>query len=150
MKTSTPKPQAPKWLLIDADGMVLGRLAARVSLLLQGKNKPAFSPHQAFGDHVVIINAEKLSFTPAKFRRKTYYTHSGYLGHLRAIPLQRMFEKNPTELIKGSIRNMLPHNRLRPIALKRLHVFKGATHTFEAQKPAPLQLRSQGKPQSSR
>lgn len=141
MKTSTPKPEAPHWLLVDAEGQVLGRLAARVSLLLRGKHKPAFSPHQCFGDHVVIINAEKLSFTPAKFRRKTYYSHSGYLGHLKATPLKKMFEDSPAELITRSIRNMLPSNRLRPISLKRLHVFKGATHTFEAQKPVPTSLR---------
>lgn len=141
MKTSMPKPQAPRWFLVDAEGQVLGRLAARVALILRGKHKPAFSPHQVFGDHVIIVNAEKLSFTPAKFRRKTYYAHSGYLGHLRATPLKKMFEEKPAELIERSIRNMLPQNRLRPISLKRLHVFTGATHTFEAQKPVKTSLR---------
>lgn len=141
MKTSTVKPQAPRWLLVDAEGQVLGRLAARVALLLRGKHKPTFSPHQACGDHVVIINAEKLSFMPAKFRRKTYHTHSGYLGHLRAIPLRKMFEEQPAKLVEKSIRTMLPNNRLRPVILKRLHVFAGAKHTFEAQKPAPTSLR---------
>ncbi len=150
MKTSTPKPQAPKWLLIDAEGQVLGRLASRVALLLRGKHKPAYSPHQACGDHVIIINAEKLSFTPAKFRRKTYYAHSGYLGHLKATPLQKMFEEAPAELITHSIRNMLPQNRLRPVSLKRLHVFTGATHTFEAQKPVAVDLHPQSKSPSSR
>jgi len=116
-------------------------MASRIALLLRGKNKPSFSPHQVCGDHVVIVNAEKLTFTPAKFRRKTYYSHSGYLGHLRAIPLEKMFEEAPAKLIERSIRTMLPNNRLRPKILKRLHVFAGATHPFEAQKPVPTSLR---------
>ncbi len=141
MKTSTLKPQAPRWLLVDAEGQVLGRMSSRVALLLRGKNKVSFSPHQVCGDHIVIINAEKLTFTPAKFRRKTYYSHSGYLGHLRAIPLKKMFEEAPAKLIERSIRTMLPNNRLRPKILKRLHVFAGATHPFEAQKPVSTSLR---------
>ncbi|ALM09435.1 MAG TPA: 50S ribosomal protein L13 [Candidatus Peribacter riflensis] len=141
MKTSTPKAPAPRWLLIDAEGQVLGRLAARVALMLRGKNKALFSPHQLCGDHVVVVNAAKLTMTPAKFRRKTYFTHTGYLGHLKAIPLQRMFEERPVELIEQSVHGMLPRNRLRPQALKRLHVFAGADHTFEAQKPVLTPLR---------
>jgi len=141
MKTSTPKPSAPHWLLIDAEGQVLGRLAVRVANLLRGKHRPAYSPHLIYGDHVVIINASKLKMTPAKFRRKTFFKHSGYLGHLKAIPLQKMFEERPTDLIEQAVRGMLPGNRLRPLAISRLHIFANAEHTFAAQKPVSTPLR---------
>jgi large subunit ribosomal protein L13 len=141
MKTSTLKPQAPRWILLDAEGQVLGRLAVKIAHLLRGKHRAAYSPHQIHGDHVVVINARKLKMMPSKFRRKTYFKHSGYLGHMKVIPLQTMFQERPAELIEQSVRGMLPVNRLRPIALKHLHVFADAEHTFAAQKPSPLPLR---------
>lgn len=141
MKTSTCPPQAPCWVLLDAEGQVLGRLAVQIVRLLRGKHRAAFSPHQVHGDHVVVINADKLKMQASKFRRKTYYKHSGYLGHIRAIPLKKIFEERPAELIEQSVSGMLPRNRLRPVALKRLHVFAGSEHAFAAQKPKPLSLR---------
>ncbi|MDD4628172.1 MAG: 50S ribosomal protein L13 [Candidatus Peribacteraceae bacterium] len=141
MKTSTPKPQAPKWLLVDAAGQSLGHLAAKVATILRGKHRPDYSMHQISGDHVVVINAGKLEFSQAKLRRKTYYKHSGYLGHLKARPLARMAAERPTEVIKKAIYGMLPANRLRPVALKRLHIYAGAEHDHTAQKPVSLPLR---------
>lgn len=140
MKTSTIPPSAPRWVLLDAEGKNLGRLAARVSMILRGKNRADFSPHQINGDHVVVINAGKLSFPASKFRRKTYFKHSGYLGHLKAIPLEKMLAEKPTKVIEKAVYGMLPANRLRAKAMQRLHVFPATEHTHTAQKPIPLSL----------
>jgi len=141
MKTSTPKPQAPKWILVDAQGQSLGYLAVKVATVLRGKHRPDYSLHQISGDHVVVINAGKLEFSQAKLRRKTYYKHSGYLGHLKARPLARMAVERPMEVIKKAIYGMLPANKLRVQALKRLHIYAGDEHEHAAQKPVPLSLR---------
>ena len=140
MKTTTVKEPAMKWVLIDAEGQNLGRLAARVAMLLRGKHRAEFSPHMICGDHVVIINAAKLNFHPTKLRRKQYVRHSGYLGHLRTTSLESMMEKKPTEVIERAVKGMLPSNRLRPTMLKRLHVFADAEHTHTAQQPEALTL----------
>jgi len=140
MKTSTIPPSAPRWVLIDAEGKNLGRIAARVSMILRGKHRASFSPHQISGDHVVVINAGKLTFTASKFRRKTYYKHSGYLGHLKATPLAKMLAEKPAKVIEKAVYGMLPINRLRAKAMLRLHVFAGSEHTHTAQKPVPLPL----------
>lgn len=142
MKTSTVKPAAPKWILVDAEGQNLGRLATQVATMLRGKNKPSFSPHQVCGDHVVVINAEKLAIHPVKLRRKTYKKHSGYLGHLKTTTLDDMMEKKPEEVIERAVKGMIPANRLRPQMLKMLHVYKGSEHAHTAQKPEPLPLHS--------
>ncbi len=140
MKTSTIPPSAPRWLLIDADGKNLGRIAARVSMILRGKHRATFSPHQISGDHVVIINAGKIAFPASKLRRKTYYRHSGYLGHLKATPLEKMLADKPAKVMEKAVYGMLPINRLRAKAMQRLHVFAAAEHTHTAQKPVPLPL----------
>ncbi|MEI8229820.1 MAG: 50S ribosomal protein L13 [Candidatus Peregrinibacteria bacterium] len=140
MKTTHVKPQAPHWILIDADGKVLGRIATKIVMILRGKNRADWSPHMISGDHVVIINAAKLKMTEAKYWRKTYFKHSGYLGHMKATPLKQMMERRPVEVIEKAIYGMLPDNRLRAQALKRLHVFAGTEHDHTAQKPVPLSL----------
>jgi large subunit ribosomal protein L13 len=140
MRTSMPKAPAPQWFLLDAEGQTAGRVAARVAVVLRGKHQPQFSPHRVGGDHVVVINAGKLKMLPAKFRRKTYFKHTGYLGHLRATPLREMFEERPTEVIRKAIFGMLPDNRLRAKALKHLHIFAGSEHEHAAQKPVPFPL----------
>lgn len=140
MKTSTIHPSAPHWVLIDAEGRNLGRIATRVSMILRGKHRATFSPHQISGDHVVVINAGKMSFTASKFRRKTYYRHSGYLGHLKATPLEKMLAERPAKVIEKAVYGMLPINRLRAKAMLRLHVFADASHTHTAQKPVLLPL----------
>lgn len=138
MKTTTVKPEAPKWLLVDAEGKTIGRLSARIARIIRGKHKPTFSPHQLCGDHIVVINAEKLHLPPKKGTRKTYYRHTGYQGNMKVTSLEKMMEKDPTKVIELAVKGMLPANRLRPQILKLLHVFAGDEHPYSAQKPVPL------------
>ena len=138
MKTSTIPVSAPAWYVVDATGQTIGHVAANVAHVLRGKHKPTFSPHQLCGDHVVILNTEKLAVTPQKGRRKTYFDHTGYLGHWRTTSLAEMMERHPERVIEAAVKGMLPKNRLRFQMLKRLHVYRGAAHKYEAQKPAPL------------
>ncbi len=140
MKTSMPKPAEPQWILIDAEGQNLGRLAAKVAMILRGKTKASFTPHQLCGDHVIVINARKLHFHPTKHRRKVYVKHTGYLGHIQTRSLQDMIDKKPTDMIKIAVKGMLPKNRLAQRMLKRLHVSADATHKHEAQTPVSLTL----------
>lgn len=140
MKTSTIPVSAPKWLLIDAEGQSLGRLSAQVAMVLRGKHRPEFSPHQLCGDQVVVINAAKLDFHPTKLHRKEYHKHTGFLGHVKTISLKDLMAKDPTEVIRKAVKGMLPANRLRPQMLKRLHVYAESTHEHDAQKPVPFSL----------
>jgi large subunit ribosomal protein L13 len=140
MKTSTPKPQAPEWVLIDAEGQSLGRLAAKAATVLRGKHRPTFVPHEMCGDHVIIINAAKMGIPAAKLHRKTYVKHTGYLGHISSMSLEKMMEKDPTAVLEIAVKGMLPGNRLRPSLLKRLHVYNDATHDHDAQQPVSLTL----------
>ncbi len=135
MKTSTPKAVAPAWILVDAEGQSLGRLAARIAHVLRGKHKVTFSPHMLHADHVVVINAAKLAVPQKKLLQKTYMKHSGYLGSMRTTTLRQMMDKDPTKVIELTVTRMLPKNRLRPDMLKRLHVFAGAEHDHAAQQP---------------
>ena len=136
-----PKPADPKWILIDAEGQNLGRLAAKTAMILRGKTKASFTPHQLCGDHVVIINAKKLHFHPTKHRRKIYVTHSGYLGHIKTKSLQQMIDKKPEQMIELAVKGMLPRNRLARQMLKRMHVYADAAHEHEPQQPVPLTLK---------
>ena len=138
MKTSTIPAGKPQWLLIDANGKNLGRLAVQAATLLRGKHRPTYSPHQLCGDHVIIINAGKLALPPKKGLRKTYYRHTGRVGNLQVTRLDEMMEKRPTEVIERAVKGMLPTNRLRVQMLKRLHVFAEGEHPYEAQKPSTL------------
>ena len=138
MKTSTIPPSAPAWVLIDAENQNIGRLSTQIATILRGKNKVEFSPHQMHGDHVVVINAEKLAVNEVKKRRKTYFWHTGTLGNLKSESLGHRMERNPVAVIEGAVKGMLPKNRLRKQMLKRLHVFAGSEHDHEAQKPEPL------------
>ena len=140
MKTSTVPVSAPAWYLIDAEGQNLGRMAAKVARVLRGKEKATFSRHQLCGDHVVIINADKMAFHPTKLYRKTYTKHTGYLGHISTQSLEKMLEKDPSAVIKKAVHGMLPGNRLRPQMLKRLHIVTGTEHAHEAQKPQPITI----------
>ena len=140
MKTSTVPTTAPAWRIVDAEGKNLGRLATAVATALRGKDKPSFSPHQLCGDHVVVINAEKLHFHPSKLYRKSYVKHTGYIGHISRMFLGEKMEKNPEEVIERAVKGMLPRNRLRPQMLKRLHVVKGPEHKYAAQKPEALSV----------
>jgi large subunit ribosomal protein L13 len=130
----------PRWFVVDADGQVLGRLATRVARLLIGKDKPQFTPHLDCGDHVVVINAEKIRLTGNKLQQKMYFRHSGYPGGLKEIPAKRLFEQHPDRIVREAIVGMLPKNRLRAHRAKKLRVYVDAKglERHSAQKPQPL------------
>lgn len=130
----------PKWWVVDADGAVLGRLATKVARVLIGKDKPQFTPYLDCGDHVVVINAERVRLTGNKLAQKMYYRHSGFPGGLKETPAKRLFEKNPEKMVREAILGMLPKNKLRAHRAKKLRVYTDAKglerHT--GQKPQPL------------
>ena len=129
-----------KWRVVDADGATLGRLSTRVAALLRGKHKPGFTPHLDAGDPVIVINAAKIRVTGKKLTDKVYARHSGYPGGFRTETLGRLLERRPEEVIRRSVRGMLPRNRLGESMSRRLHVYAAADHPHEAQKPEALSL----------
>jgi len=142
MKTYSTKAADIKrdWHFIDASGEILGRLATRIAGLLMGKHKPIFARHLDCGDFVVVINAEQIGVTGDKIKQKTYYRHSGYPGGLKSINLERMLATHPTRVIEYAVKGMLPQNRLRARMMKRLRIFVGEAHPYQAQvKEAPPQ-----------
>jgi large subunit ribosomal protein L13 len=140
MKTSVIPISAPVWYVVDAEGQTIGGIATKAAHVLRGKHKPSFAPHQLCGDHVIILNVEKLSVLPKKLITKMYVRHSGYLGHLRTKTLGKMMEEKPEDVMLQAIRGMLPRNRLKFQMLKRLHILTGSEHKYAAQKPVPLNL----------
>lgn len=140
MKTSTIPVSAPKWILIDAEGNTIGKVAVKAASMLRGKHKATFSAHQLCGDHIIVINAAKLHLPPKKTLRKTYYRHTGYVGNMRITGLGQMMERKPTYVIENAVKGMLPSNRLAREMMKRLHVFADDKHPYEPQKPVPLTL----------
>lgn len=141
MKTSTVKPSAPAWYVIDADGQTIGKVAVKAATYLKGKHKPSYAPHQLCGDHIVVINAQKVLLHAKKTFRKTYFRHTGFPGGKKIVGLAQMLEKKPNYVIEHAVKGMLPDNRLARDMLKRLHVFAEAEHDYNAQKPVPLALR---------
>ncbi|MEX5216375.1 MAG: 50S ribosomal protein L13 [Nitrospiraceae bacterium] len=129
-----------KWYLIDAEGKTLGRLATRVATLLRGKHKPTFTPHVDTGDHVVIINAEKIRLTGNKMETKTYSRHSGYPGGLKTLTAQHIHDRRPTQLLTRAIQGMLPKTPLGKHMAKKLRVYAGTAHPHQAQQPQTLSL----------
>lgn len=140
MKTTTVPVSAPLWHIVDATGLTIGFISSKVSHVLRGKHRPSFSPHQLCGDHVIVINVEKLAVTPEKGRRKTYFHHTGRLGSGSVKTLTKMMEDSPEKTIEKAVYGMLPKNRLRHAMLRRLHVLKGDQHKYAPQKPKPLDL----------
>jgi len=142
MKTyvATPLDRERNWLLVDAEGQTLGRLATQIADALRGKRKPTYTPHVDTGDFVVVINAEKISVTGAKLHEKMYYRHSGYPGGLKKRTLNDMLERRPEEVIRLAVRGMLPKNRLARKQLTKLKVYAGSEHPHEAQKPQKLEI----------
>ena len=130
-----------KWYVIDAEGQVLGKVAALAASVLRGKNKPTFTPYVACGDNVIIINAEKVVLTGNKLDKKMYYNHSGYPGGLRERTPRTMKEKYPVEMVERAIKNMLPKNRLGRDMYRQLFVYAGNEHKHEAQKPERLEVK---------
>ncbi len=129
-----------EWLLVDADGQALGRLASEVAKLLRGKHKPSFTPHVDCGDNVIIINASKVSLSGNKWNDKTYIRHTGYPGGQRSLTATEMFKKNPARLVEKAVKGMLPKNRLGAEMFRNLKVYADADHNQEAQKPRTINL----------
>jgi large subunit ribosomal protein L13 len=128
------------WFEVDADGAVLGRLAAEVARLLRGKHKPIFAPHMDTGDHVIIVNAAKVVMTADKAGKKLHYHHSGYPGALTSTTYKELLDKNPAETIRQAVKGMLPKGPLGRQMLKKLKVYAGPTHPHSAQMPTPREL----------
>ena len=142
MKSFMAKPETiqKKWYLIDADGQVLGRLASQVAAILRGKNKPEFTPNVDTGDHVVIINTDKVVLTGKKLEQKLYRRHSGKPGNLKEIKYGKLMAERRDFAVMKAIKGMLPKNSLGAAMLKKVRVYKGAEHEQQAQQPQPLTL----------
>ncbi|MEY2403166.1 MAG: large subunit ribosomal protein [Acidimicrobiaceae bacterium] len=142
MPTFTPKPAdiTRAWHVVDAEGLVLGRVATEVASILRGKHKPIYAPHCDTGDHVIIVNADKIVLTAGKAEKKMVYRHSGYPGGLRTQTYANLLEVKPTDAVRKSVRGMLPKNRLGRQMLKKLKVYTGPNHPHSAQNPQPLAI----------
>ncbi len=142
MTTYTPKKSEIEraWHVVDAEGLVLGRMASEVARILRGKHRPDFTPNLDTGDHVIIVNADKVVLTSDKAESKIVYRHTGYPGGIRSTTYARMLDQKPAEAVRQTIRGMLPKTRLGRAQLKKLKVYAGPTHPHEAQKPEPLAL----------
>lgn len=124
-----------KWYVIDAAGKTLGSVAVEAAVLLRGKHKPTFVPHEDCGDHVIVINAEKVVLTGKKLDQKKYYHHTGYIGHMKEVKYSTLMRTNPTFIMEKAIKGMIPDTTIGRQALTRLRVYAGAEHKHEAQKP---------------
>lgn len=142
MKTFSPKPEHINhdWFVVDANEKILGRLAAQLAHRLRGKHKPVFAPHMDNGDCIVVLNCDKIKVTGKKLSQKTYYRHSGYVGGLREITLEKLLVKKPTDVLMLAVRGMLPKNRIGRAMLKKLKIYAGESHPHTAQQPKPLDL----------
>ena len=127
-----------KWYVVDATGYTLGRLASEVAKVLRGKNKPIFTPHMDCGDYVIVVNAEKIKVTGKKLDQKIYYNHSDYVGGMKETTLREMMAKKPEQVIELAVKGMLPKGPLGRTMIKKLHVYAGAEHAHQAQKPEVL------------
>lgn len=144
MKTFSAKPSdlSHDWHVVDADGVPLGRLASAVAQLIRGKHKPTFTPHMDGGDFVVVVNAEKVRLTGNKAAQKTYFKHTGYMGHERHIPVAEVLAKHPNRVIEKAVFGMLPKNSLSRQKLRtKLKVYAGGEHPHQAQQPKPYQIK---------
>jgi large subunit ribosomal protein L13 len=142
MKTYTAKPQdiRREWHLVDATDKTLGRLATEVAHRLRGKHKAMYTPHMDTGDHIVVVNAEKIKVTGKKLEDKYYHRHTGYIGNLKSVKLGRLLETHPERVLQYAVKGRLPKNPLGRAMFKKLHVYAGAEHPHAAQQPEPLEL----------
>ncbi len=129
------------WVVVDATDQVLGRLASEVAAILRGKHRPEFTPNRETGDHVIIVNAEKIAVTGDKMRTKMYHHHSGYFGGLTSRTLGEMMDRDATKVLRQAVVGMLPHTRLGRQLATRLRIYTGPAHPHEAQEPKPITLR---------
>lgn len=148
MRTYSPKASeiSRRWFVIDAQDLVLGRLATETARILRGKHKPMFAPHLDTGDHVVIVNADKVVLTADKADKKIVYRHSGYPGGLKSSTFAEAQARKPEESVRRAVRGMLPKNRLGRQMLTKLKVYAGPNHPHSAQKPEPLELAAARRP----
>jgi large subunit ribosomal protein L13 len=137
---ATPATRERNWLVVDASGKTLGRLATQIADTLRGKRKPSYTPHVDVGDFVIVVNAERVAVSGRKREKKRYYRHSGYPGGLRSRTLAEMLERRPEEVIRRAVKGMLPRNRLGRAQLRKLKVYAGPDHPHAAQKPEPMKV----------
>lgn len=135
-----PEEAGQKWFVVDAEGKTLGRIASRIAHVLRGKHKPTFTPNFDNGDFVVVVNAEKISVSGKRTELKEYYHNTGYPGGARFEGIRELMAKKPEWVVEAAVKGMLPHNRLGRRVIKKLKVYRGATHPHSAQKPEPLAL----------
>ena len=128
------------WFVVDAEGKTLGRLASEIARRLKGKHKPIFTPHVDTGDYIVVVNAEKVRVTGNKLTDKMYHHHTGYIGNLKSISLEKQLEKAPERVIQAAVKGMLPRNPLGRAMMKKLRVYAGPSHNHQAQQPKALEL----------
>ena len=142
MKTFTATPSTIKreWCVVDATDKTLGRLATELASRLRGKHKPEFTPNMDTGDHMVVINAEKIKVTGNKLEDKMYHRHTGYIGNLKSINLGKLLEQHPERVLQKAVKGMLPRNPLGRAMFRKLHVYAGPEHPHEAQQPTQLEL----------
>ena len=129
-----------KWLVIDAEGQTVGRLASKVAAILRGKHKPNYTPHVDTGDYVILLNAGKVRFTGQKVDQKVYLTYSGYPGGQKSATVREVFDKHPMRVIEKAVRGMLPKTKLGRSMIKKLFLYEGSEHTHMAQKPTEIKL----------
>jgi len=141
--TATPADIDKKWILIDAEGVVLGRLASIIAMRLRGKHKVSFTPHMDMGDNVIVINAGKVQLTGRKRTQKTYYRHSGYPGGIKSVTADKVLDgAHPERVLEKAVQRMLPGNRLSRKVMTNLRIYAGAEHPHEAQEPAVLDVKT--------
>ena len=138
--SANKKTVTKEWVLVDADGQTLGRLASKIASMLRGKNKTNFTPHVDCGDNVVVINAEKVTLSGNKWEDKKYIRYTGYPGGQRSKNARELMDKNPTDMVEKAVKGMLPKNRLGADLFRNLYVYAGTEHKHEAQKPKQINL----------
>ena len=142
-KSATPATVDKKWVLIDADGLVVGRLASIIANILRGKTKPSFTPHVDCGDNVIVINAEKVRFTGNKLKNKIYYKHTGYVGGLKEVTAEKILEgRFPERILEKAIERMIPRGPLGRQQMRNLRIYKGTEHGHEGQQPETIDVAS--------
>ena len=142
MKTVFAKPGTVRgdWFVVDASNKTLGRLASQIALRLKGKHKADYSPHVDMGDHIVVVNAQKIRVTGRKLTDKLYYHHTGHIGGIKSIALEKLLNEHPERAIQFAVKGMLPKNPLGRRMFRKLHVFAGGEHPHQAQQPKPLDI----------
>jgi large subunit ribosomal protein L13 len=141
MSTYFPKESTPSWVVVDAAGQTVGRLATQLASVLRGKHKPDFTPNQAGGDFVIVVNAEKVVFSGRKLDQKVYTRYTGYQGGLKLTTAREMLDKHPERVLEKAVWGMLPKNRLGRKLIRRLKVYAGEAHPHAAQVPTPMEIR---------